>query len=86
MDLAPLAARTATGAGNAIDTDMHGISGDLRLELECTAAAGTTPTLNVGRQALSVLDPVATFVRASWTIAGTIPSFTFDVKLVTEKQ
>ncbi len=48
------------------------------------AAAAFSQLAATGRQALSVTDPVATFLRAFWTIAGATPSFTFDVKLLVE--
>lgn len=97
LPLAASAARTATGNGSAFEPGDKAIA---RLRLNVTAAAGTSPTLNVTiqtshdgttwrsagtfTQATAVSEQRAAFsidrfVRATWTIAGTSPSFTFSI-------
>src|ERR1044072_2726207 len=60
-----------------------------RAQLNVSAASGTTPTLDVAVEGLldddvQALDVTGLFtdqMRVRWTIGGTTPSFTFDVKL-----
>lgn len=72
------------------------------VQLNVTAATGTTPTLDVkiedsvdgtnwntvqaftqvtiaGRSVIRINTPFSDLLRVTWTIAGTTPSFTFDV-------
>lgn len=97
--LVPSAARTSSGSGAAYPMEAR-IA--MRLQLDVTAASGSTPSLTVTvetsgdgstwrsagafgaktavsseRIALSNLDR---FVRVSWAISGTTPSFTFSVQ------
>lgn len=98
IELAPAAARTASGSGTAADIGERRSA--LKLVLDVTAASGAAPQLTVGIET-SVTGaggwksagafPMATgdgpvdlvvagcrrFVRATWTISGTTPSFTF---------
>lgn len=99
------AARTTSGSSAAV----AGYAGakTLRAQLNVTATAGTSPTLNVviedsldgsnwntvgtfaqktanGREVINVTAPFADRVRVSWTVAGTTPSFTFDVLVFDE--
>lgn len=99
------AARTASG--NQADPGDWGRVSSLRLQLNVTAASGTSPTLNVlvedsvdgtnwntigtfaqktavSREVINVTTPFARRLRVSWTIAGTTPSFTFDVIAVSQ--
>jgi hypothetical protein len=97
--LAPSAVRTTNGSGTPVATDVHSTT---RLDLNVTAASGTTPsmtvtvetskdgatnwvaagafaavtTTGVTRKTVGGLDR---FVRVSWAITGTTPSFTFTV-------
>lgn len=98
VELAPSAARTATGNGSSVEVGDRGVA---RLLLDVTAASGTSPTLDVTvetshdgttwrqvgtfaqktaagteRKSFSGLDR---FVRATWTLGGTTPSFTFEI-------
>lgn len=99
------AARTTSGSSAA--STGYAASTTLRAQLNVTAAAGTSPTLNVlvedsldgsnwntigtfaqktaaGREVINVTTPFADRVRISWTVAGTSPSFTFDVLVFDE--
>lgn len=74
----------------------------MRVQLDVTAASGTSPSLTVlledsldgtnwntigtfaaktaaGREVINVTTPFAETVRASWTVTGTTPSFTFSI-------
>ena len=95
------AARTASGNSGVL-SDTYGGANTLRIQLNVTAASGTTPTLDVvvedtldgtnwntigtfaqktaaAREVINVTSPFASRLRVRWTIAGTTPSFTFDV-------
>lgn len=100
--IVPDAARTASGTGDP-STGFKDRQ-RLRAQLDVTAAAGTSPTLDVvledsldgttwnalvtftqataaTRQVVNYTGPFADRVRARWTIGGTTPSFTFNVRL-----
>lgn len=101
LDFAGSAARTATGAG-ATQVANTGDAEAMRVQLNVTAASGTTPNLVVliedtldgtnwntigtfaaktaaGREVINITTPFADKVRASWTVTGTTPSFTFAI-------
>lgn len=103
--LAQSAARTTSGS--SAEAAGYAAATTLRAQLNVTAVAGTSPTLNVviedsldgtnwntigtfaqktanGREVINVTTPFADRVRISWTIAGTTPSFTFDVLVFDE--
>jgi hypothetical protein len=103
--LAPVAARTVTGVGAAMDVRSQ--KGIAAVILMAQAGTGTTPTLTVrvqdsddgsggwasvpnavftqvtttdSTQKIPLdLDSCRGFIRMSWTIGGTTPSFTFGV-------
>jgi hypothetical protein len=99
------AARTTTGNSGEL-VDYSGAS-TLRVQLDVTAASGTTPALDVllqdsldgvnwntigtfaqktaaSREVVNVTSPFAKRLRIGWTIAGTTPSFTFAVIVVSQ--
>ena len=101
----PSVARTTSG--NAVLDPLWGYVRAARMQLEVTAASGTTPTLDVvledtldntnwntiktfaqkittGREVLNVLeaDQFGQPLRMRWTIGGTTPSFTFNVRMM----
>jgi hypothetical protein len=103
--LVPSAARTASGDSGPLSG--WGVPSTARVQLNVTAAAGTTPTLDVvvedtldgtnwnvvgtfaqkaaaGREVINISAPFADRLRVRWTVAGTTPSFTFDVVAYSE--
>ena len=101
LALVASAARTATG--NATPVTGLASADTLRVQLNVSAAGGTTPTLDVvvedtldngatwnvigtfaqkvaaGREVINITTPFTDQIRVRWTLAGTTPSFTFDV-------
>lgn len=101
LEFAGSLARTASGSAAPLE-GMAQLQ-TLRVQLDVTAAAGTTPSLTVlvedsidgtnwntlasfaaktgpGREVVNITTPFGPQVRASWTVTGTTPSFTFSVK------
>lgn len=100
VELASSLARTASGSSAAADGMTARTT--LRVQLNVTAASGTSPSLTVvledtldgtnwntigtfaaktaaGREVINVTAPFTETVRATWTVAGTTPSFTFSI-------
>lgn len=100
VDLAGSSARTASGSSAVVGSLEEQTA--LRVQLNVTAASGTSPSLSVlledsldgtnwntigtfaaktaaGREVINVTTPFAGTVRATWTITGTTPSFTFSI-------
>lgn len=100
VELAGSLARTASGSSAAAG-GMTSRS-TLRVQLDVTAASGTSPSLTVvledtldgtnwntigtfaaktaaGREVINITTPFAETVRATWTVTGTTPSFTFSI-------
>ncbi len=100
VEFAVSSARTASGSAAAVTGLAEQTT--LRVQLEVTAASGTTPSLAVvledtvdgtnwntvgtftaktvaGREVINVTAPFTGTVRATWTITGTTPSFTFSI-------
>lgn len=105
LNLVPSAARTTTG--NLVLTNLGEDISSAEVQLNCTAASGTSPTLNViveatvdgtnwyqlvaftqrtaaGVEQKTITGIVSQSLRVSWTIAGTTPSFTFQVDAIVE--
>ena len=103
--LAPSAARTTSGTNIVSGLGEYD---KVRIQLNVTAASGTTPTLDVTiqdtvdgtnyntlatftqkvavvRDVLTLTNLVGDSVRVSWVVAGTTPSFTFDVSALAER-
>jgi hypothetical protein len=104
--LATSSARTATGQGSAVSTNVDQAQ---VAKLDVTAASGTTPSLTVtieespngstgwsthssftartgtGSQVIDLKKRSQPFLRASWTISGTTPSFTFSVQVANDQ-
>lgn len=100
VEFAGSLARTASGSAAAV-TGLA-VQTTLRVQLDVTAASGTSPSLSVvledtvdgtnwntigtfaaktavGREVINVTTPFAGTVRATWTVTGTTPSFTFSI-------
>lgn len=100
VELASSLARTASGSSAAAGGMTSRTT--LRVQLNVTAASGTSPSLTVvledtvdgtnwntigtfaaktaaGREVINVTAPFTETVRATWTITGTTPSFTFSI-------
>ncbi len=100
VEFAGSSARTASGSSAAVSNLEEQAA--LRVQLDVTAASGTSPSLAVlledsldgtnwntvgtfaaktaaGREVINVTTPFAGTVRATWTITGTSPSFTFSI-------
>jgi hypothetical protein len=99
------AARTSSGDSGVLTG--WGVPASARVQLDVTAVAGTSPTLDVvvedtldgtnwnvvgtfaqkaavGREVINLSTPFADRLRVRWTVAGTTPSFTFDVTAYSE--
>lgn len=105
--LAPVVSAARTISGSQVIPGLADFD-RLRIQLNVTAASGTTPTLDVvvedtvdgtnfntigtfaqkvttGREVISVVGLIGARVRVRWTIAGTTPSFTFDIAGAAER-
>ena len=104
QDVSVLASGTVTATGNSTGIDLNN-AGDLRAQVQVSAASGTTPSLTVTIQTShdnGATDPWRTagtayaaltaagnspyqamvvdrYVRVSYAVSGTTPSFTFAV-------
>lgn len=99
------AARAVSGDSGLLTG--YGPTSTLRIQLNVTAASGTSPALDVvvedtldganwnaiatfaqktaaGREVLNVTAPYADRLRLRWTVGGTTPSFTFEVRMVSQ--
>jgi hypothetical protein len=77
---AQLNVTAAAGTGPTLDVVLEDTLDGTNWNVVGTFAQKTAP----GREVVNVTTPFADRLRARWTVAGTAPSFTFDVVVYSE--